>query len=55
MPVLLRIAEETRSALAGTLVRLRPGEQWDINITIDDLRDADDTDDTDARASSGAQ
>jgi hypothetical protein len=49
MPVLLRIAEETRGALAATLVRLRPGEQWDINITIDDLRD------TDASASSGAQ
>ena len=49
MPVLLRIAEEARGALARTLLRMRPGEQWDINITIDDLRD------TDASAPSGAQ
>ncbi|HEY7094974.1 MAG TPA: hypothetical protein VH393_17455 [Ktedonobacterales bacterium] len=48
-PVLLRIAEETRRALAATLRRLRPNERWDIDITIDDLRD------TDAGVSSGAQ
>ena len=47
-PVLLRIAGETRRALAATLRRLRPNERWDIDITIDDLRD------TDAGASSGA-
>jgi hypothetical protein len=47
-PVLLRIADETRRALAATLRRLRPNEQWDIDIIIDDLRD------TDAGASSGA-
>jgi len=48
-PVLLRIADEARRALAATLRRLRPSEQWDIDIIIDDLRD------TDADASSGAQ
>jgi hypothetical protein len=48
-PVLLRIAEETRRALAATLRRLRPNERWDIDITIDDLRD------TDMGVSSGAQ
>ena len=47
-PVLLRIAGETRRALAATLRRLRPNERWDIDIIIDDLRD------TDAGASSGA-
>jgi hypothetical protein len=47
-PVLLRIASETRRALAATLRRLRPNEQWDIDIIIDDLRD------TDAGVSSGA-
>jgi hypothetical protein len=47
-PVLLRIAGETRRALAATLRRRRPNEQWDIDIIIDDLRD------TDAGASSGA-
>ena len=40
-PVLLRIADETRRALAATLRRLRPNEQWIIDITIDDLRDMD--------------
>jgi len=39
-PVLLRIAEETRHTLAATLRRLRPGETWTIDITIDELRDA---------------
>jgi hypothetical protein len=48
-PVLLRIAGEARRALAATLRRLRPNEQWDIDIIIDDLRD------TDAVVSSGAQ
>jgi hypothetical protein len=48
-PVLLRIADETRRVLAATLRRLRPNEQWDVDITIDDLRD------TDARASSRVQ
>src|SRR5690349_7881251 len=47
-PVLLRIAGETRRALAASLRQLRPNEQWDIDIIIDDLRD------TDAGASSGA-
>jgi hypothetical protein len=47
-PVLLQIADEARRALAATLRRLRPNEQWDIDIIIDDLRD------TDAGASSGA-
>jgi len=37
----LRIAEEARQALAATLRRLRPNEQWIIDITIDDLRDTD--------------
>jgi hypothetical protein len=40
-PVLLRIAEETRHALASTLRRVRPGETWVIDITIDELRDTD--------------
>ncbi len=40
-PVLLRIADEARRVLAATLRRLRPNEQWVINITIDDLRDTD--------------
>ena len=40
-PVLLRIADETRRALAATLRRLRPNERWDIDIIIDDLRDTD--------------
>jgi len=48
-PVLLRIAAEARHALAATLRQLRPNEQWDIDITIDDLRD------TNAGVSSGAQ
>jgi hypothetical protein len=48
-PVLLRIAAEARRALAATLQRLRSGEQWDIDIVIDDLRD------TAAHASSGAE
>jgi hypothetical protein len=48
-PVLLRIADEARRALAATLRRLRPGETWEIDITIDELRD------TDARASSRVQ
>jgi hypothetical protein len=48
-PILLRIAGEARRALAATLRRLRPNERWDIDITIDDLRD------TDADVSSGAQ
>jgi hypothetical protein len=48
-PVLLRIAAEARHALAATLRQLRPNERWDIDITIDDLRD------TDAGVSSGAQ
>lgn len=48
-PVLLRIAGEARRALAATLRQLRPNEQWDIDITIDDLRD------TDAGVSSGTQ
>jgi hypothetical protein len=48
-PVLLRIADDTRRVLAATLRRLRPGETWEIDITIDDLRD------TDARASSRVQ
>ena len=48
-PVLLRIADETRRALAATLRRLRPGETWEIDITIDELRD------TDARDSSRVQ
>jgi hypothetical protein len=39
-PILLRIADETRRALATTLRRLRPNEQWDIDITIDDLCDS---------------
>jgi hypothetical protein len=38
-PVLLRVAGEARRALAATLRRLRPNEQWDIDIIIDDLRD----------------
>ncbi len=37
-PVLVRIAEETRRALAATLRQLRPGETWAIDITIDELR-----------------
>jgi len=40
-PILLLIADETRRALAATLRRLRPGETWEIDITIDDLRDTD--------------
>jgi len=48
-PVLLWIANEARRALAATLQRLRPNEKWDIDITIDDLRDGD------AGALSGAQ
>ncbi len=40
-PVLLRIADEARRALAATLRRLRPGETWQIDITIDELRDSD--------------
>ena len=48
-PVLLRIADEARRALAATLRRLRPGETWEIDITIDELRD------TDARDSSRVQ
>jgi hypothetical protein len=48
-PVLLHIAGETRRTLAATLRQLRPNEQWDIDIIIDDLRD------TDVGASSGAQ
>ena len=48
-PVLLRIADEARRALAATLRRLRPGETWQIDITIDELRDSD------ARASSRVQ
>jgi hypothetical protein len=38
-PVLLRIADETRHTLAAALRRLRPGETWEIDITIDELRD----------------
>jgi hypothetical protein len=38
-PVLLRIADETRRTLAATLERMRPHEHWDIDITIEDLRD----------------
>jgi len=48
-PVLLRIADDTRRALAAILRRLRPGETWEIDIIIDELRD------TDARASSRVQ
>jgi hypothetical protein len=40
-PVLLRIASQARHALADTLEQLRPHETWDIDIIIDDLRDAD--------------
>ncbi len=40
-PVLLRIADEARRVLDATLRRLRPNEQWVIDITIDDLRDTD--------------
>jgi hypothetical protein len=47
-PVLLRIADEARRALATTLRQVRPNETWDIDITIDDLRD------TDARIAAGA-
>ena len=39
-PILLQIASEARRALAATLRRLRPNEQWDIDITIDDLCDS---------------
>jgi len=48
-PILLLIADETRRALAATLRRLRPGETWEIDVTIDDLRD------TDARDASRVQ
>jgi len=48
-PVLLRIADEARRVLAATLRRLRPGETWEIDITIDELRD------TDARDASQVQ
>ena len=48
-PVLLRIADEARRVLAATLRRLRPGETWEIDITIDDLRE------TNARDSSRVQ
>lgn len=40
-PVLLRIADETRRVLAAALRQLRPNEKWDIDITVDDLRDID--------------
>jgi len=40
-PILLRIADDARRVLAATLRRLRPGETWRIDITIDDLRDTD--------------
>jgi hypothetical protein len=40
-PILLQIADNARSALGETLRQLRPKEKWDINITIDDLRDVD--------------
>jgi hypothetical protein len=40
-PVLLRIADKTRQALAATLQQWRPHEMWDIDIVIEDLRDAD--------------
>jgi hypothetical protein len=40
-PILRQIADNARSALGETLRRLRPREKWDINITIDDLRDVD--------------
>jgi len=45
----LRIADEARCVLAATLRRLRPGETWEIDITIDELRD------TDARDASRVQ
>jgi hypothetical protein len=40
LPILLWIAHQTRQALAATLEQVRPHEQWDIDIFIDDLRDA---------------
>lgn len=39
-PILLRIAGQARQALATTLEQLRPHETWDIDIYVDDLRDA---------------
>jgi len=32
---------QVRQALATTLAQVRPHEQWNIDIVIDDLRDAD--------------
>jgi hypothetical protein len=40
-PILLRIASRARHALAAALEQVRPHETWDIDIVIDDLRNAD--------------
>jgi hypothetical protein len=42
-PILLRIADDIRRALAQELREMRPAEPWTINVSIDDLRDAEAT------------
>jgi hypothetical protein len=42
-PILLRIADDIRRALAQELLEMRPTEPWTINVSIDDLRDAEAT------------